>query len=665
MILVGVAALLLAPLAGWLHFEHGDVMKSWIVQYGAIAAAVAGMLALAAVARFLLPNSLIDDDGVQAARDLVTTALVRDIPDDAPEDLRDDHRLPIRDDYGRPIIDLQADDALDETLRTHARHFLFFAALPVVLLPLLFAAPAISGPAAGVIGLLLLIGLGMFATDPVAARVAEAEETAGQRADMALYVESGGDAAGMVPAEARKEQLERATIDETPFIKLGTSTGILEARGDPLAPNGGITFGYTSNDMAVPTIVLGGSGTGKTRGVLRPEAKQWTEKRAGGLLILDGKGQLPSELAPKIPGAHLVTPGHDIFSLTEGLEPAEYVSILETIVRAGESGDGVHWNSEGAHMMRQAATLLYHSQEPWTAAGVYRVCMEENYRQTVIAAIPESSAGDAMVEMAARYWSEEFEAGSANWKSSVQSTVRGWHAPILSHPQLYAWAEAEHGVDPAGVLRGEIIGFDVPASRFGSAAALISALAKSRVYGAAQDRGDNWAADEGQTPALLLIDEAQSVITEQDDVIAPIARSLGIRLVLATQTIEGMREQLGEAKANKLLEVCGNIIALPGRSAATNEWVAGRIGKTWRAKVKTVNGTANTWTAVSAQHHSGMLELAQRDPYVRGLARAGGISLTSHPFAAVSSRISSGVGAMLQEVQPRPTHCEIGLHPLI
>ncbi|BCO32051.1 hypothetical protein TspCOW1_21540 [Thiohalobacter sp. COW1] len=632
----------------------------------------AGLFFTGRIARWLAPDQLIDEHDENAARSVIKRALLRDLPDNCPSDLADRWRLPFADENGRPVSEVGPDDVLDETLRQHVMGYLARVVILITMPVAIFAAP-VPFLTLLVITYLSLLGVGagvvwMMDRSPIAERMSEAEETSGQRADLALHLERGGDVYGEVAQRARQKQMDRAISDESPFFELGTSTGIFEARGDAYSPNPGLPFGYSAQDMSIPTLVLGGSGTGKTTSFFKTVAKQWATSRAGGMLILDGKGQLPGTLIPQT-GGRLISPGVDTFSLTEGLGPIEYVQALEEVYAKRATGDAAHWHAEAAHMLRQAAVLLHASSEDWTAYGVYQTVMSADYRSTVIDSIREEYAGDPLVELAANFWSDEYPQIPERSLGSILSTVREWYVPLLSSRELLEWAQADSGVDPAGVLHGEHIGFDVPRTRYGTGAELISSMVKARVYRSAKMRGDGWRDTQGQTPALIVVDEAQAVVGDEDVDIAPEARSLGLTLVYGTQTIEGMYASMGEANAKKLLEVCANLVALPGRSRSTDDWIADRIGDIWRARIGHVAGTPSAHTAITSRLQSGVVSLARHDEYVGRLVRAEGVPALHAPYAAISSKVASALGELgdqvLGSLVPSPTTTEIGLHPLV
>ena len=71
-----------------------------------------------------------------------------------------------------------------------------------------------------------------------------------------------------------------------------------------------------------------------------------------------------------------------------------------------------------------------------------------------------------------------------------------------------------------------------------------------------------------------------------------IGRSLGIAMIAATQTVEGITEKLGETAAAKWLAVYGSAISSCGRSPASDRFIAERAGSTWKAEIGSVPGVS-------------------------------------------------------------------------
>jgi hypothetical protein len=193
----------------------------------------------------------------------------------------------------------------------------------------------------------------------------------GQRAT----VESGGPMV-FQHIEARQKQAENVEKDTTAVIPLGVARGVFTKKMDGYAPDENLPFVLSVLDLATHLAIFGSPGTGKTSSILRPLAAYYRGWRpggkckrqapGGGMLLLDGKGQLPAELVGLV-GYTLIAPGHIVdgapvqLGLIEGLSPNDVVLAFDTVNRAGvksESGSSKFFNSAARTMLRHIAVFV-------------------------------------------------------------------------------------------------------------------------------------------------------------------------------------------------------------------------------------------------------------------------------------------------------------------
>lgn len=110
-----------------------------------------------------------------------------------------------------------------------------------------------------------------------------------------------------------------------------------------------------------------------------------------------------------------------------------------------------------------------------------------------------------------------------------------------------AWSHTEEGEDVMQCLYGKKIGLNL-STRYGKTAKVILKLIQMRVYDAVQERGDkygdNWREATGQTEVVCIQDECQDLVSPVEVALAAKARSLGLSMVFATQTFEGLSSVL-------------------------------------------------------------------------------------------------------------------------
>jgi len=216
----------------------------------------------------------------------------------------------------------------------------------------------------------------------------------------------------------------------------------------------------------------------------------------------------------------------------------------------------------------------------WTLVNVRRMCADKDYRAAVIKRVDHvhdvERSASGMLPAALRYFENEFELLAENTRSSIAATVDSWLTPIVGHRDLITWAEASHGVDPTEVLRGKMIGVSTPFFKYGRAGLAVQNLIKSRIYAALRRRGSEWQKQQGQTAVLLLIDEAQDILSAQDDIFA-VARSLGLIGCCATQTIDGLNARQDEDSTKALLGNFRSLVCFQS-SPATLDYMSERLG---------------------------------------------------------------------------------------
>lgn len=405
--------------------------------------------------------------------------------------------------------------------------------------------------------------------------------------------------------KARIEQIENATKDISPFIPIGTSLGLFAQRRDPLAPSEkGLPVGLSVNDLSTHLMVLGASGTRKTTGVIKPVATQWLTQNMGGSLVLDGKGALPLQFVD-LPGFKLVSPKHGKMNPIAGMSPDAVADVLADVLGADDDSDPV-WSDAARLMLRMAAIVLHaHPTSPYTLPEILRFCtMASAERTDIIATVIESASG--RVRAAASYWMVELPGMPEKTAGSIVNMVRTWLGNICLHEQLGPWCEAsDDGWLVEGVLTGAKAGLLLPESEYGAGGVAISALCMRRLYDAVKRRGDNWRAVDGQTPVLLVADEVQNLLTRADIDTAPVARSLGLYLLFATQNLDGLYKRLERDGAIQLVGNFASMIALPPRTVDSNKYVSTRTGQIWKSTTQNYYGLPDAAADLGIYSNSG------------------------------------------------------------
>jgi hypothetical protein len=385
---------------------------------------------------------------------------------------------------------------------------------------------------------------------------------------------------------ARKQQAEAAGRDKSPVLKLGEATGKFSALRDPYAPDAGLPFVVSAGrDMSTHLIVIGSTNTGKTSGVIRPLVKQRIAAAIGGLFIMDGKGGLPGEFR-NLSNYLLIEPGHADVALLQGLTPRDALMCLSKQSSGSDqsSQSSQFFTSSGREMLRHALVLLdavvrhektviedqSSRQWRWTLHDTFellvrmqRASPEQEQKATdllnYVFQADEFSKG-GLLDDAVNYFIN-LPKGVDETRSNIWATVQSWLSPIMGDERLLPWAKLEEGADITQALRGGAVGVCLPAFSYGEAGKQVARLLKQRLFIELRRRASrdglagrpNWR-NQGEAPMLMVIDEAQELVTEADVEMLPVARSLGCECLYATQNVDSFYERFGVHGAEKLLD---------------------------------------------------------------------------------------------------------------
>lgn len=390
----------------------------------------------------------------------------------------------------------------------------------------------------------------------------------------------------------RTKQAVNAEADKTGFIEYGIAMGIFTRYGDGFAPDKGLMVGQSPKDQMTHKHVFGKTGYGKTECEMKPTAYGWILNDAGGILILDGKGTLPEQILRPflgLPNILLIVPGVKL-GLLEGLAPEEMMTAISDLAGAGATKQEQSADSE-KFFNSSAKTLLLNVGLVLRALVEYGKLMEKQGEQRqwfwtlenidmmktlikdksedaeailkaveqVVDLLPQDlGKGDGadrrpMLSAALIYFSHKLWTMPADTRGSVVAVMETWIDPLMRSPELRPWACTETGVDPTICLRGGKVGMSLPEFQYGEAGKLCQNLIRHRVMsGVRRRQNSNWL-EEGQTPVLFLVDEAQEMVGIEDRNFLGVAREHGGACVYATQNAEAYLARMGrEATLNFL-----------------------------------------------------------------------------------------------------------------
>ena len=391
----------------------------------------------------------------------------------------------------------------------------------------------------------------------------------------------------------RHRQAEKAMADKSKLITLGTATGLANENEDRFAPDAGLQFAVSMNELSTHGVFLGQSGTGKTACGFKPTLRQLCNGTDTGLPIMDGKGTLASEMVGVIEGLELINPEKDMLSPLFGLNPNQ---ATDAICVVGEQKD---FFISAPRMLVHSCGVILHAlansglpdaaEFRWTIKN-WKSLVNDNdgmngevatlhgsYRQKALNLIGQIKAKDGtpLVDKFGQLYSafEYFEKtypglrkASDTWGGVIMQ-CNIWFDPFFTDDRIAAWAATDTGIDITKVCEGKRYGIDIPETVYGQATAeALNNLVRKRFYSALKARGNNWRNVPGQTRVVMAMDEAHLLLNAlpspdglDDNSMFSIMRSLGGTALIGVQSIEELNARMGE---DRTIATLGNFRSL-------------------------------------------------------------------------------------------------------
>lgn len=458
-----------------------------------------------------------------------------------------------------------------------------------------------------------------------------------------LFRRNGGLIWGRMMEAKRRKQWADAARDDSPIITLGKTTGMAHDRADPMAPNADMPICISLKDCLTHTIVFGKTGGGKTAAFARPLLDQLRHFDNVGILVMDGKGTLPQEVAPFIDNYKLLDPRNgEPVSLLGDLDAYEVGYLFSSIFGKDMKGGNADFFRKSATTMITYAVALaryaarhnieapalelqnadavpVESDEPiHYSIGTEYTDSEGTVRREIslydimdmiedtniafsiaraARAVFREHNGTEEEYKAINYWSITYRQIPADTRGNINTSTQTWFQAMLGHDDLLAWLQAtptqerEYGsVNILSLLRGGRFGLNVPEYRYGDAGKAISNLIKSRIQKEIKKRGDDpdWEA-AGGSKVILVVDEVQEIITEKDAEILQVGRSLGYGLFALTQTIENIEHRMQSQNAAKaFLDIFSSVVCFDTLSERTAQFVTGKLNGYMQERIATI-----------------------------------------------------------------------------
>lgn len=412
-------------------------------------------------------------------------------------------------------------------------------------------------------------------------------------------------------------QISNALKDKTPFIEAGKALGNFQDQGDINAPEAGRTIGFTLQDLFTHLFIFGKSGGGKSRYLRYIAYKLFhIEKMSGnkmGYFVLDGKADLPYELAPvldAIIAPHLVKN----LMIFGDLRPEQIVEVILNATNSnGNAGANEIFRKGGAELLyfallaRQKLLEIKNSEtkndahmklissisgstnyivklgQMFTEKGTWGGFNNQIFEHPLVAllSLHPKAHSDKGIAKIYEYIDNNQNDEQQKLVQSFFANFMSWLSPLTQNEALYDWADSETSdIDILDVLKGAKYGVALPPEIYGNAGRIITQLLKARLSNALAQRKSDWRKDTTQKQVMLIIDECQDIISDDDVDQSQKGRSRGVSYIFATQHLTNLINKLGsKEKAHALLLSFSGYVMLETDNEDTDNFMGDVIGK--------------------------------------------------------------------------------------
>jgi len=394
-----------------------------------------------------------------------------------------------------------------------------------------------------------------------------------------------------------------------PTYKFGNSTGLLRMRGDLSAPVADMPMCMDAESLHANLFVTGGTGEGKTTGVLKPLARQVIKQASPRYAVfsMDAKGVLWRDLKTiaekegrgedvKVVGLEEAQFAVDPLS---GLKPADVAYVSKSLLAQASGGN----DSGGDFWPQMAATAIGHCAALAKAEGkynldyIYKLCKSQQLQQEAIDNVLKlvkngKAEAPTDVRAAVDYLGKTWVAMAENTKTGIVASITQIFDPLATNGELSEkFGRGRPGLSIESMLEdGQITLFDISTAEHGLAARFVLMLIKSAFYRAARVREMKIGSKKCQeNPCLVLVDEAQEIVTADksgmsDASVWNVSRSSGLAGVFGTQTVAALTFALGEQATNNLIQQFRSKIFLRSEDPETLNLITTLAGEQMRAK---------------------------------------------------------------------------------
>lgn len=426
-------------------------------------------------------------------------------------------------------------------------------------------------------------------------------------------------------------------FDKTPVIEVGTGSGVFRFRGQLSAPTKGQPMRYSLHDMAQHTLVLGGTGEGKTRSIIRPvveklltlraKAAQTGKVRMISFYCTDGKAVLWRDIKE---AAEAAGQGADVkvigcneaagefgVDLLEGVDPQLVADIIRSVMRQtkGDGGSDSFWPDMAAEIIRHAAVVGrawemtddgmdlvgVSGERIYSLVMIYQLALDPEVQEravkAILAAIEDPQQWPiiepfATVELfdSIRYMRSQWTTLADATKTGITANITNAMAPFASNAKLRAAFASGRGQNLMKIADawGSICLVNVSSLEYGIAGRIVNVMCKTLLYTEARKR-EMVNPKIGFSEKLFFVaDEFQDLVTSDvaglsDSNFWNVARSTGTIGFISTQGMASLEQAIGRISAENFALQMRSKIFLRVEDPATMELAKKLAGRSLRS----------------------------------------------------------------------------------
>lgn len=357
-------------------------------------------------------------------------------------------------------------------------------------------------------------------------------------------------------------------------------------------------------------LVLGCSGSGKTRNFLKPNLLQCE----GSYVVLDSKGRLFREMGPCL-SAHGYTVDCLDFTTMEGTigyDPLHHVrwrkgrplaqdiiSIASALFPRSEMGDDPFWAGAAANYVASYIAYVFEAlpDREWNMASVVSV-YEQAYEGNVDALFSDLSRQDPESYAVSLYRRAKSTARAEKMHSSIMGIIAANLMPLTFDGALASFRRVDQ-IDFCDLGRERRVLF-VTMDDMDRSLAPLTSLFIRQAFSSLCDFADA-KCEGGRLPVpvrFMLDDFANLTLPDFDDVLSVI-RSREISCTIICQTVSQLEARYNQAVANSIIGNCDRHLVLGFQDERTARYFSLRANKTATTLLET---PADNWWLFERGH---------------------------------------------------------------